>query len=168
DCEYAVGSINFTGNTPIILTQDGPSLGGFVCLVTIAKAELWKIGQIKPNDRIRFFPITFDQALALEHGQDKLLATLTSSATSIPLSLLSSSASITFKCVLAQLPATATRPTVVYRQAGDHYILIEYGPVHLDLRYRFRVHLLMEELRDHHPVNGILELAPGVRSLQIR
>ncbi|CAF4661604.1 unnamed protein product, partial [Rotaria sp. Silwood2] len=79
DCEYAVGSINFTGNTPIILTQDGPSLGGFVCLVTIAKAELWKIGQIKPNDRIRFFPITFDQALALEHGQDKLLATLTSS-----------------------------------------------------------------------------------------
>ncbi|CAF4805211.1 unnamed protein product, partial [Rotaria sp. Silwood2] len=93
---------------------------------------------------------------------------LTSSATSIPLSLLSSSASITFKCVLAQLPATATRPTVVYRQAGDHYILIEYGPMHLDLRYRFRVHLLMEELRDHHPVNGILELAPGVRSLQIR
>ncbi|CAF4746000.1 unnamed protein product, partial [Rotaria sp. Silwood2] len=25
----------------------------------------------------------------------------------------------------------------------------------------------MEQLRDHHPVNGILELAPGVRSFQI-
>ncbi|CAF0967702.1 unnamed protein product [Rotaria sordida] len=168
DCEYAVGSINFTGDTPIILTQDGPSLGGFVCLVTIAKAELWKIGQVKPNDRIRFFPITFDQALALEHDQDKSLATLTSSTTSIPLSLLSSSTSTTFECILAQLLSTATRPTVVYRQAGDHYILIEYGAMQLDLRYRFRVHLLMEELRDHHPVNGILELAPGVRSLQIR
>ncbi|CAF3731914.1 unnamed protein product [Rotaria sordida] len=168
DCEYAVGSINFTGDTPIILTQDGPSLGGFVCPVTIAKAELWKIGQMKPNDRIRFFPITFDQALTMEHDQDKSLATLTSSTTYIPLSLLSSSASTTFECILAQLPETATRPTVVYRQAGDHYILIEYGAMQLDLRYRFRVHLLMEELRDHHPVNGILELAPGVRSLQIR
>src|SRR5690606_26115974 len=42
DCEYAIGSINFTGDSPVILTRDGPSLGGFVCPVTIAKAELWK------------------------------------------------------------------------------------------------------------------------------
>ena len=47
DCEYAIGSINFTGDSPVILTRDGPSLGGFVCPVTIAKAELWKVGQVK-------------------------------------------------------------------------------------------------------------------------
>ncbi|CAF1305993.1 unnamed protein product [Adineta ricciae] len=46
DCQYAIGSIKFTGDTPIILTQDGPSLGRFVCLATIVKAELWKIGQM--------------------------------------------------------------------------------------------------------------------------
>ncbi|CAF3983355.1 unnamed protein product [Adineta steineri] len=168
DCEYAVGSINFTGDTPIILCQDGPSLGGFVCLVTIAKAELWKIGQVKPNDRIRFYPITFDQALTLERDQDTLINTLTKSVSTIPLPLLSSSPIESLQCILTELPATATRPSVIYRQAGDHYILIEYGPMHLDLCYRFRVHLLMEELHDHHPVEGILELAPGVRSLQIR
>ncbi len=168
DCEYAVGSINFTGDTPIILTQDGPSLGGFVCPVTIAKAELWKIGQIKPNDRIHFYPITFDQALKLEQDQDKSLATLTPQINSIPLSSLSLLTLQTFECVLTELPATETRPSVLYRQAGDHYILIEYGPMHLDLRYRFRVHFLMEELRDHRPVKGILELSPGVRSLQIK
>jgi urea carboxylase len=164
DCEYAIGSINFTGDTPIILTRDGPSLGGFVCPVTIAKAELWKIGQVKPNDRIRFFPITFDQALTLEHDQDNALATLTPSIASIPLSL----SSKPYECILAELPATCTRPVIIYRQAGDHYILIEYGHNHLDLRYRFRVHFLMEELQVHHPVEGILELSPGVRSLQIR
>jgi urea carboxylase len=70
DCEYAIGSVNFTGDMPIILTCDGPSLGGFVCPVTIAKAELWKVGQAKPRDRIRFKPITFDEALALEEAQD--------------------------------------------------------------------------------------------------
>jgi len=26
DCEYAIGSVNFTGDMPIILTRDGPSL----------------------------------------------------------------------------------------------------------------------------------------------
>jgi urea carboxylase len=56
----------------------------------------------------------------------------------------------------------------MYRQAGDHYILIEYGPMHLDLRYRFRVHFLIEELRTNNPIQGILELSPGVRSLQFR
>ena len=68
DCEYAVGSINFTGDMPVILTQDGPSLGGFVCPVTIAKAEMWKIGQLKPNDRIRFTPITFRSGLVVGRG----------------------------------------------------------------------------------------------------
>jgi urea carboxylase len=57
-------------------------------------------------------------------------------------------------------------PAVAYRQAGDKYILLEYGPMELDLRFRLRVHALMEELKKN-PVAGILELSPGVRSLQI-
>ncbi|RTG35367.1 urea carboxylase, partial [Serratia marcescens] len=69
DCEYAIGAINFTGDFPVILTRDGPSLGGFVCPVTIAKAELWKVGQVKPGDRIRFHPIGFRQAQSLEQAQ---------------------------------------------------------------------------------------------------
>ena len=158
--------LNFTGDTPIILTQDGPSLGGFVCPVTIVKAELWKIGQIKPNDRIRFYPITFDQALKLEIEQDQSLSTLIPSKFTLSYSSLSLNSNES--CILKELPENETRPLVTYRQAGDHYILIEYGPIHLDLRYRFRVHFLIEELRTNNPINGILELSPGVRSLQIR
>ena len=77
DCEYAIGSINFTGDTPVILTRDGPSLGGFVCPLTIASAELWKVGQIKPGDRIRFTPIAREQAVALETAQELCIRTLT-------------------------------------------------------------------------------------------
>jgi urea carboxylase len=69
DCEYAIGAINFTGDFPVILTRDGPSLGGFVCPVTIAKAELWKVGQVKPGDRIRFFPISVEDAVAREKAR---------------------------------------------------------------------------------------------------
>ena len=39
---------------PVILAPDGPSLGGFVCPAIIVKAELWKIGQLRPDDRVRF------------------------------------------------------------------------------------------------------------------
>ena len=31
-----------------------------------------------------------------------------------------------------------------YRQAGDRNLLVEYGPLVLDLNLRFRVHALME------------------------
>lgn len=167
DCEYAIGAVNFTGDMPVILTRDGPSLGGFVCPVTIAKAELWKVGQAKPGDRIRFKPMGFDEALALEKAQDKAIADLSLldalPAAPAPALLPGKTVSAT---VLAELPPEGSRPAVAYRQAGDRYILLEYGPNELDLRYRFRVHALMEELKAN-PVPGILELSPGVRSLQI-
>ncbi len=165
DTEYAVGSINFTGDMPVILTKDGPSLGGFVCPVTIVKAELWKVGQVKPGDKIRFKRISFDTALALELTTDKAMATLQPQpgATITPISVPEHELSA---CILAALPQAEGRPAVTYRQAGDKYILLEYGPIQLDLRFRLRVHALMEALKEN-PVEGIIELSPGVRSLQI-
>jgi urea carboxylase len=167
DCEYAIGSVNFTGDMPIILTRDGPSLGGFVCPVTIAKAELWKIGQAKPGDLIRFKPISFEHALALEQAQDQAIAAL-APMPDLPLFAPPDLAPITTvsATVLAALAPEGDRPAVAYRQAGDRYILVEYGPNELDLRFRFRVHALMEDVKAN-PVSGILELSPGVRSLQI-
>ncbi|MDP2227779.1 MAG: urea carboxylase [Moraxellaceae bacterium] len=165
DCEYAIGSINFTGDMPVILTRDGPSLGGFVCAATIVKAELWKVGQVKPGDKIRFRRIGFDEALALELAQDAAIAALAPPA-ALPAFTETVNTATVSPGVLAELPAEGSRPAVAYRQAGDKYILLEYGPNVLDLRLRFRVHALMEALKAT-PVNGILELAPGVRSLQI-
>jgi urea carboxylase len=54
DNAYAVGTIDFTGDMPVILGPDGPSLGGFVCPATIVHDELWKIGQLRPGDLVRF------------------------------------------------------------------------------------------------------------------
>ncbi|WP_028693867.1 urea carboxylase [Pseudomonas cremoricolorata] len=167
DCEYAIGAINFTGDFPVILGKDGPSLGGFVCPVTIAKAELWKVGQVKPGDKLRFHPLSFEQALQLEQAQERSLATLTAvKAQTLPVpSLLPAATSSA--AILAELAADDSRPRVVYRQAGDTYILIEYGDNVLDIALRLRIHLLMQAL-DARPLPGIEELAPGVRSLQVR
>lgn len=167
DCEYALGSINFTGDSPVILTRDGPSLGGFVCPVTIAKAELWKIGQVKPGDTLRFRPISFEQAQQLEQQQQQMLQRLEPvTARPLPAPALTPVDGQS-ACLLAYLPPTSERPSVSYRQAGDCYVLLEYGDNLLDLALRMRVHLLMQAL-EQQPIAGIAELAPGVRSLQIR
>lgn len=163
DCEYAIGAINFTGDFPVILAKDGPSLGGFVCPVTIAKAELWKIGQLKADDKISFYPMSVEQANQLEQEQLNLIENFCNAAAT-PIAISSENIGTT---ILAQKEATALSPKTVYRQAGDSYILLEYGENILDLSLRLRVHKLIEMIHTQH-ISGVLELSPGVRSLQIK
>jgi len=54
DNAYAIGAIDYTGDMPVILGPDGPSLGGFVCPAVITRSDLWKMGQLRPGDSIRF------------------------------------------------------------------------------------------------------------------
>lgn len=165
DCEYAIGSINFSGDTPIILAKDGPSLGGFVCPVTIAKAELWKVGQLKPGDTIRFHALSYAQALALQERQEEAIATLKSPDEGL-MSLPVPAATALDTTIVAQLPAQGHQPLITYRQAGDSYLLLEYGENELDIAARLHIHLLMQHIKAH-PIAGVAELSPGVRSLQV-
>jgi urea carboxylase len=161
DNAYAIGTIDFTGDMPIILGPDGPSLGGFVCPATIIQSELWKIGQLKPGDMIRFHRLTAKEALKREQEQDQQIATLTPSTTP-PLKI----TAVVSSPILHQIPASPEQIAVKYRLSGDKYLLVEYGPLVLDLNLRFRVHALMQWLIDH-PTVGILDLTPGIRSLQV-
>ncbi len=48
DNPYAIGAVDFTGDMPVILGPDGPSLGGFVCPVTVIEADLWQLA-LRPD-----------------------------------------------------------------------------------------------------------------------
>ena len=76
DNAYAVGTIDFTGDMPIILGPDGPSLGGFVCPATIIEADLWKIGQLKADDLVRFVPVSLEEARRRRRAQEREIETL--------------------------------------------------------------------------------------------
>jgi urea carboxylase len=140
DNAYAVGAVDFTGDMPVILGPDGPSLGGFVCPVTVVGEELWKLGQLRPGDTVRFAP-----------AQSVHTAQLRSS---------------NHDCVLYRDADAGDGTGVVYRRSGDQNLLIEYGPLVLDLNLRFRVHALMNWLAAHR-LPGIIDLTPGIRSLQV-
>ncbi|MFS0723637.1 urea carboxylase [Paenibacillus sp. 1P07SE] len=82
DNAYAVGTLDLTGDMPILLGPDGPSLGGFVCPVTTASAELWKIGQLRPGDRVGFRLLTLEDADHLRQAQERGLRSV--AATALP------------------------------------------------------------------------------------
>jgi urea carboxylase len=68
DTAYAIGTVDFTGDMPVILGPDGPSLGGFVCPATIVHDELWKIGQLKPGDTVRFRAVSAEDPVLRRNG----------------------------------------------------------------------------------------------------
>jgi urea carboxylase len=66
DNAYAIGAIDYTGDMPVILGPDGPSLGGFVCPAVITRSDLWKMGQLRPGDTIRFRKVSSHASPVLE------------------------------------------------------------------------------------------------------
>jgi urea carboxylase len=152
DVPYAVGALDFTGNTPIILGPDGPSLGGFTCPAVVASGELWKVGQLRPGDTVRFVPVREASAAALRDGR------------SSPALLRSGGDGD--DGILARREARPGAPKVVYRRDGDDNVIVEYGEQVLDLGLRMRVHALQAAL-EAEGLAGIVDLTPGIRSLQV-
>jgi urea carboxylase len=160
DNPYAIGAVDFTGDMPIILGPDGPSLGGFVCPFVVIAADRWKIGQLTPGDRLRFAPVTIEDAIAAETAQRELVAT------GAPPAQAPVRAVADLSPILGEIPEAPGRPRTVYRQQGDRNILVEYGPIVLDIELRIRVHALMTEL-ERLALPGVIDIVPGIRSLQL-
>jgi biotin-dependent carboxylase-like uncharacterized protein len=65
DQGYPLGAINLAGQTPIILVNDGPSMGGFINPYTVPQAAFWKLGQSKPGEIYRFRVVSVAEAQAM-------------------------------------------------------------------------------------------------------
>ncbi len=125
DTPYSVGAVDFTGDVPILLGPDGPSLGGFVCPATVVTGERWKLGQLRPGDTARFRRTGPSDDGVLERDGD-----------------------------------------VCFRRSGDDNLLVEFGPMTLDIALRMRVQALADRFADE-GLDGVLDLTPGIRSLQV-
>ncbi|MWV13236.1 urea carboxylase [Pseudomonas sp. R-28-1W-6] len=157
DNPYAIGAVDFTGDMPVILGPDGPSLGGFVCPVTIIEADLWQLGQLKAGDKLRFVPVNIETARNLAKARKEETSGLTPVAVNwqpIPLE----------PPVILDIGSQDKR--LVARLSGDTHLLLEIGQAELDLVLRFRGHALMQALEAKN-LNGVIDLTPGIRSLQV-
>ncbi|MCP3432303.1 urea carboxylase [Stutzerimonas stutzeri] len=157
DNPYAIGAVDFTGDMPVILGPDGPSLGGFVCPVTIIEADLWQLGQLKAGDKLRFVPVDVLTARQLAKAADAECASLA------PAAVVATPGALQSPIVLDIGEADSR---LVARLSGDTHLLLEIGAPELDLVLRFRGHALMQAL-EAKQLDGVIDLTPGIRSLQV-
>ncbi len=84
---------------------DGPSLGGFVCPATVAVGQMWKLGQLRPGDTVRFVPVDEAQAATLRAAPAHAAGPVAPRRT-------------TTAACSAGVGAEAHRPEVTYRRSG--------------------------------------------------
>ncbi|KAL4809232.1 allophanate hydrolase subunit 2-domain-containing protein [Aspergillus unguis] len=168
---YGIGSLNWTGDDPVIFPQDCPDLGGFVSSHTIVKGDLWKLGQVKAGDSLKYRATSLEDALAARNATEKFIADIeqcckTGDFGSItPLSNAlppAQTASTRGSGVVHQIPEKGNQPLVSYRQAGDDYILIDYGTGAFDLNHRYRVSALKKVLTE---ATGEISFSTGLTSM---
>jgi urea carboxylase len=187
DNPYAIGAVDFTGDMPVILGPDGPSLGGFVCPVTIIEADLWQLGQLKAGDKVRFIPVDIATARELAKQRKAEVAHLaplllagegsgrpaigervienTQSPSPQPSPINGRGCSLVLGSPIV-LDLGEADKRLVARLSGDTHLLLEIGQPELDLVLRFRGHALMQALEAKN-LDGVIDLTPGIRSLQV-
>lgn len=165
DWGYPVAALNLNGDTPVILTCDGPGCGGFICPLTIASSEVWKTGQLKPGDTVRFQPVSQDGAIKLKESFESYLNAVENGAdVPSPSAELSVSSKDVSENIIRVLDETDKRPKVTYRQGGDEFVLVEYGPLLLDFAFIARLRALQDEVSK---MSEVLYYSPCIRSMLI-
>ncbi|SOS38249.1 Urea amidolyase [Pseudomonas syringae] len=182
DNPYAIGAVDFTGDMPVILGPDGPSLGGFVCPVTIIEADLWQLGQLKAGDRVRFTPVSVEACHAercrselvregyIPDAENTSTVPPSSRTSPLPQGIANSRGSEAVR--IEDLPSPVILDIgqddkrLVARLSGDTHLLLEIGAPELDLVLRLRGHALMLAL-EAKQLGGVIDLTPGIRSLQV-
>ncbi|KAM0286072.1 hypothetical protein ACHAQH_001080 [Verticillium albo-atrum] len=166
DTPYSVGSVSFTGDEAVILTCDGPSLGGFVVFCVIASSEMWKLGQMRPGDRVKFQAISAEEALKREVALEQAITDL------VPPPLYEAPAlnghgppHQNLKPLLGDIGSDGRH--ISCRQAGDRAMLLEFGEDDFSLRTSFQIFSFIDRHKQQ-PIPDVEELTPGVRTLHVQ
>lgn len=68
------GCIQVPGSgQPIVLLQECQTVGGYAKIATVISADLGRMGQVKPGDRVRFKKVSLEEAHAAYLEQEKML-----------------------------------------------------------------------------------------------
>ncbi|RQW64324.1 biotin-dependent carboxyltransferase family protein [Vibrio viridaestus] len=77
DACYPIGSIQVpAGKEPIVLHRDAVSGGGYLTIGTVISVDLDLIGQMQPNYKTKFVPVTLEEALLARKERQAVLESI--------------------------------------------------------------------------------------------
>ncbi|XP_044717055.1 amidase domain-containing protein [Hirsutella rhossiliensis] len=166
DSPYSIGSISFTGDEAVVLTCDGPSLGGFVVFCVVASAEMWKMGQVRPGDTIRLRAVDTALAKRLDEELNSAIQNLTELPRLENLVPASDENIIPISPMVEAIHYSDDEK-IVARQAGDRAMILEFGQSEIfDLGQSFKIQAFCQQ-HAKTPIEGIDEVTPGVRTIHL-
>jgi urea carboxylase len=158
DSAYGVGTVMLAGDMAVVVGPDGPSLGGFVAVGQVIRADLWRLGQVRAGDAVSLEPVDAAHAAGL-HARDEAIMHGVADPPAPP-------RRTSVAPPVLDVARDGSGGPLTFRRAGERALLVEFGEPVLDLRSRVRAHLLQQALREHAP-RGLADLTPGVRSLLV-
>ncbi|MGI8413740.1 MAG: 5-oxoprolinase/urea amidolyase family protein [Solirubrobacteraceae bacterium] len=158
DSAYCIGTVMLAGDMAIVVGPDGPSLGGFVAVAQVIRADQWRLGQLRAGDRVRLDAVDPVHAAGLNAAANAEIA----AAPAAPIPVRRRPPAPIF-----ERPRDGRHGVLTYRRAGECAVLVEFGEPVLDLRSRVHAHALREAL-DAERIDGVRDVTPGVRSLHVQ
>ncbi|EEA21435.1 hypothetical protein TMatcc_009156 [Talaromyces marneffei ATCC 18224] len=153
---YPLGGLNWTGDEPVIFPVDCPDFGGFICSLTVIKGDIWKLGQLRAGDKVKFHRVSLENALQCRRKNSNFLEDVATSIKTGSWETIEGFDSISVgpevtepsQDVLKVLEETDKRPMVSYRAGADDYLLVDYGNGCSDLNYKCRATALSRQLQN--------------------
>ena len=159
DSAYGVGTVMLAGDMAVVVGPDGPSLGGFVAVAQVIRADLWRLGQVRAGDAVTLEPVDPEHAAGLHARAEARIAGRADPPPRPP--------RVAAPDPVLDAPRDGAGGPLTFRRAGERGLLVEFGEPLLDLRSRVRAHLLHMAIVEQAPPR-VLDLTPGVRSLHVQ
>jgi urea carboxylase len=166
DSAYSVGTVMLAGDMAVIVGPDGPSLGGFTAIAQVARADLWRLGQLRVGDRVTLEPIEPVHAALLQAAGEALVDDGSRPAVPVPVPV-AAAKNAAPRAAIDGHPRDGAHGPISFRRAGECAVLVEFGEPLVDLRSRVRAHALDAALAAE-CLPGVLDVTAGVRSLHVQ
>ena len=123
--------------------------GGLICCIGVVTVEWWKLGQLRPGDKLRFVEPTLASLPGHLKKQESWIANLASSPCSFPLDVENETTQPPrTDGILKVIETSGDDPKISFRQAGDGGILVEVGERALSFRTRLITELYERKMRE--------------------
>lgn len=170
----AIGSVSFTGDSAVVAPVDGPNQTGFIVTHVVIRADMWKLGQLRPGDTVTFVPVTWAEAMSQERRLNDYVRSIC-----LPKGSASHGHTGTTRVsdleprpspdhgdgVLCKIDASEDSPSLILRQSGERAISCLYGTGDFDVEIRARIQQISNLIRDKTPVG--LGRYPGAENCSL-